>query len=84
MVVDLPIDTQGQRLLPIDNGLSTRVDANDAESLMTDDRVVARPVARPVRAAVTQAFDAGEGCGLEETDLRMAMRLSQSSLPPRC
>ena len=76
MVVDLPIDTQGQCALLVDNGLSAGVNANDAESFMTDDGVVASPVARPVRATVTQAFDAREGRGLEETDLRMAARLS--------
>lgn len=76
MVIDLSIDTQSQGLLVIDNRLSAGVDPNDAESLMTDDRVVARPVARPVRATVTQTLDAGEGRGLEETDLRMAVRLS--------
>ena len=43
---------------------------------MTDDRVVPRPIARPVRAAVTQTFDTGKGRGLEETDLRMAVRLN--------
>ena len=58
MVIDLAIDSQADCSFIIDQGLSTAVDSDDTETFMAEDRVVARPVARPVRTAMPQAFDA--------------------------
>ena len=50
---------------------------------MADDGVVARPVARPVRTAVTERLDARESCGLEQTNLRMAARPQSAVVSPQ-
>ena len=49
---------------------------------MADDGFVASPIARPVRATVTELFDACEGGGLEETNLRMAVKRQLALTPP--
>jgi hypothetical protein len=74
MVVDLTVDGENDAVVGVGQGLSARLDTDNAETLMAEDGVVGNNASTPIRATVTDLLCKLQSRGLELFDVGMTIR----------